>query len=377
MKRWITTTLIFGTLLTIGAPPSRAVDETIQVHFLRDLFSHDQGEWLPLLKGNPGMLDKSFFQRCDARIRWALDNNQVEDALRFALVADLASKAVNKVGKYRFGMVEYLFKSGNDPLATELLTNVLLTDPNMPEANYLGATIQMRSRNYFDAYNFYKKCCELNYMKDQSLYEMGVIDVTLNKQDKGEQEIRDAAKLNPENKDARDYVAKLDAADLNMIPGPKNGFSGIKIPMNPNVPRAVVLSPEQQRAVSAFSADGDMALRAGELDKAENDYRNVLKVDVRNVHSLDSLGAVLYRKDLLDPAIQTLEQATAYAPKDRDGWHFLGNCLERRFDTRKARPDLDRAISAYQKAVDLAPNEPLSEMELRRASDKKAPSAQR
>ena len=373
MKRWISASLLLSSLLTVGGRPAYAVDEAIQVHFLKELFQHDTGEWPMLLKSNKSVIDNSFFERCDARIHWALENNQLEDALRFALLADDACQAVNKSGIYRLGLVKALQKLGVDRLADELLQNILLTDPKNPEANFLEAVVELRANNYYEAYSWFKKAYDLDYKRDDCMFHMGNIDFAMKKDDQGEKEMREALKINPDHKGAKEVVMQLDAQHKNEIKG-GGGFKDIIVGVKDSAP---VLSAETQRTIKAFQEAGEAALKAGDIEKADSDFQRVLTLNPRDTESLDGLGAIYYRKGNLDAAIGYLERSTQFDPKDREGWHFLGNCLERRFDTKKTSPDLAKAITAYQKSVELGPQDPLSQMELRRASDKKAPSAQR
>lgn len=94
MKRFLVGLALFA--LTLPAFPA---DEKEQAKFLRQLFSCPESEWTQVLNENTPLLDDSFFERCEARIKWDMANNQVEDALRFAYVCDLASEVTGRPAK--------------------------------------------------------------------------------------------------------------------------------------------------------------------------------------------------------------------------------------------------------------------------------------
>src|ERR1017187_580971 len=113
MKKTLIATVLLWCFLWGGSPlPARAADEQAQVQMLMQLFRLTQPEWLGLLNENRMLLDASFFERCDSRIRWAIENNQIDDALRMSIVADMAMKSNGQVGRYRMTMV-YAFLKAN------------------------------------------------------------------------------------------------------------------------------------------------------------------------------------------------------------------------------------------------------------------------
>ena len=58
-------------------------------------------EWPEILARNRELLDASFFERCDARIRWDRQNNHPEDAMRLSEVANLACQLTGRPSEYR------------------------------------------------------------------------------------------------------------------------------------------------------------------------------------------------------------------------------------------------------------------------------------
>ena len=101
-------------LLTVGlAQPCRAAEESMQALMLRKLFATPLDGWRKVLEDNKNILDTSFFQRVEARIRWSIDNGQVDDALRFALAGDTAGAVVKHKTYDRIQRSQLLRHRGN------------------------------------------------------------------------------------------------------------------------------------------------------------------------------------------------------------------------------------------------------------------------
>ena len=66
-----------------------------------------------MLVDHRDQLDDAFFERVMARILWSVENNQVDDAIRFALVGDMASQTMGRPGQYRATLIEAFEKAGN------------------------------------------------------------------------------------------------------------------------------------------------------------------------------------------------------------------------------------------------------------------------
>ena len=109
--------MLMGASLWIGTPAVYGADEASQVLMLRRVFAASVDTWSSILEDNRKLLDKSFFERVESRIKWSIDNGQVEDAVRFAYVGDLAGKVVNRKTDYRMQMAQLFRKLGNFSLA--------------------------------------------------------------------------------------------------------------------------------------------------------------------------------------------------------------------------------------------------------------------
>ena len=75
-KRFITSfaaAALLGVSLSFAAPV-QAADEASQVLMLRRVFSAPVEAWPTVLKNNTRLIDKSFFERVEARIKWSIDN---------------------------------------------------------------------------------------------------------------------------------------------------------------------------------------------------------------------------------------------------------------------------------------------------------------
>ena len=125
-----------------AAPLSvQAADESSQVLMLRRVFATSVEYWPDILKKDTKLLDKSFFERIEARLKWSIDNGQIEDAVRFAYVGDLAGRIVNHKTTYRMQMAQLFRKIGNYSMAMDVINNVCITEPDNNDAIFYRASL--------------------------------------------------------------------------------------------------------------------------------------------------------------------------------------------------------------------------------------------
>lgn len=87
--------------LLLAALPAHAADEAEQARMLKELFRRPFPEWREVMQQNRSLLDDSFFERVEKRIRWSRDHGQVDDAVRFGIVGDLAAGVVGRPPRFR------------------------------------------------------------------------------------------------------------------------------------------------------------------------------------------------------------------------------------------------------------------------------------
>ena len=172
MKRFVLLLCLFS--------PAWAADEDSQIQMLKKILGPPSHSAEAVLAENRQLLDASFFERIDTRIRWGQENNQLEDAIRFSGLGDKARKVMGQPGRYRVELVHAFLRSGNYTLAKDVLTNILFTDPEEPEAQFLVATILKDEGDLFDARTLFKRAAEAGFAVEECLYEIGRIDRIFN-----------------------------------------------------------------------------------------------------------------------------------------------------------------------------------------------------
>jgi hypothetical protein len=95
-----------------SSPGICATDDS-QKLLLMQVLRADQEDWPAVLVDHREQLDEAFFERVRVRILWAVENNQIEDAIRFSVVGDMASQTLGRPGSYRATLVEAFERSGN------------------------------------------------------------------------------------------------------------------------------------------------------------------------------------------------------------------------------------------------------------------------
>ncbi len=88
--------------------------------------------------------------------------------------------------------------------------------------------------------------------------------------------------------------------------------------------------------------------RAGDLGRAEQIYRDVLRAEPNNVDALHLLGLIAHQAGHLDAALQLIRQALLLRPNFPEAHSNLGNALS-------DRGELDEAVFHYREAVRLRP----------------------
>lgn len=357
-KHWIVGAAL-GCGLLAGSPPARCADEAAQSQLLKQLFRTTEPEWLPLMKENTGLLDQSFFDRVDTRIRWAAENNQVDDAIRFALVADTACTALGRVGGYRLGLVQVFQKVGNDELARQLIENILLTNPEMAQARFMKAIYLRSDGNFADAETEFTKCMEQGYRTAECNFAIAQMAFLLEKLPKAKEYVASALRIDPNHPGALQLRETLDR-----LAAP----SGVPF-------GDVAVAPTKQPTIepakySMYLRTADAALRGNKLTEAEQNYKLAISANPNDGTPRIYLGALYYRMGNMGVAKANLWEGLRRTPKSADGWRYLGCACERDFDKSQKKEDLEQAKDAYKKALQLQPGDVISQMGLERLNGK-------
>lgn len=346
--------------------PARAADETAQVMMLKELFGSEQGAWKDILARHAGLLDQTFFDRVEARIRWGIENNHFDDSIRFAIVGDMAAMTVRRPDMYRFELAEMFVKAANLENALDLCENILLSNNNHMPALFMKASIFHDTQKWGEAYQMYEDVVAHGYNVAECYYRMALIDFSMGNDQRGRQNLTACLQKEPNHKGAQGLMAKLDQIEKNMkiAPGPQPGI----------VP-GTTANADTSQDVQAIFREAEKQFAAGDYTTAETLYISVLRIDRKHKEARKYLGALYYRQAQLEKAAEQLAQVATLDPGDIENYHFLGNTYERLFDTRADVKFLTAAVDAYQKAADLDPANAMIQSELARARGKLSSSA--
>lgn len=90
-------------------------------------------------------------------------------------------------------------------------------------------------------------------------------------------------------------------------------------------------------------------LKSGKLDKAEINYKKILKLDPKNIHALNNLGNLLFLKDKYNESIKLFDKVLKISPSSIDALMNKAICL-----TKIKKPI--QALNYYQKIININPN---------------------
>lgn len=364
---------IAGLLLVacpVSSPSAWAAEEYLQIQFIKAvLLPRPVSDWPKLMEQNRDLLDASFFERCDQRIRWGLDNNQIDDAIRFSMIADEAMRANGQEGKYSLSLVYAFLKSGNEQMAEQLLTFLRLRDPKNPEVRFLTFHIWRGQSNFHDAYNGYKMLAQEGYRSDECYYQMGFISALLDQGPRAEKELGECLAINPNHKEAQSLLDKLVKSRPTFVPtGSNAGFKDV--PVVGNTTTSVAANAENQKLADSLFRQAEAHVQTNQLPKAKDEYLRALQANPGLTKANVYLGALLYRMGDLDGAVRYLTVGVEQNPKDHDAWRFLAYAYERRFDSKKDATDLQKAIAAFERGASVFPEDRQFKVELQRVRAK-------
>lgn len=104
-----------------------------------------------------------------------------------------------------------------------------------------------------------------------------------------------------------------------------------------------------------FRQGNDLS-RAGEFDKAAEQYEKALEIDPQYVDAMTNLGVAYYNLGQLDKAIEQYSKAIELAPGDADIRSNLAAAHVQKHQSSGDQEELNRALEQYEKAIELNPD---------------------
>lgn len=363
LKRFVLGAAVFLTLQGSAGAATTAVE------MLRDLFRKPVTEWRQFLNDSKPILTNDFFENVEKRIRWGIENNHVDDAVRFAMVGDFGSEVKNRPANFRIDLAELFFKAGNQMMAGQLVDNILVTSPTTPaakRAKFLKAQLLESQNSVFGARELYLELDKEGFERAECLFRAGMIDMKIEQESRGLEELKKAKELGhiQAGIEYERYKKLLDS-----------GFVPEAIPPVENRPdidttTGTVAQPAGPDTATYLAA-AETALSNGNLAEAKTNLEGAYRKDPNNLEVTRSLAALLYRMAALDDAKAFLDEALGRFPQDAALWRYRANTFERLYDRKKVPGDLEAAVKDYQKALQLAPNNPFLPGEYERAKAKR------
>ncbi|MBQ7528558.1 tetratricopeptide repeat protein [bacterium] len=360
----LTLTALLGTSLLVSCPV-QAADEASQVLMLRRVFSAPVEYWPDILKKSTHLIDKSFFERVEQRMKWSIDNGQIEDAMRFAYVGDLAGNIVDRKKNYRMQMSQLFRKLGNFSLAIDLINNVCVFEPDNKEALFYKASLLQDSGDNVDSYPIYKQLAQDNYKRSECYYRMALLELQRDEIEEARDHLRECLKLDSKHALARKSLDQLERALAKATFIPKDDIQGSGLPIA-NLKDVPISTSDSSKALS-LAHQGDSALKEGSITQAQEFYEQSLALDKNSAPALMGSGIVSYRQGDLEGAIRNFQAASQkFTTGNADLEHYLGCCYELRYDLKKDKSDLEKAQKHFEKCQELNPQHELVEWDLKR-----------
>lgn len=340
----------------------------MQAQLLKQLFRTTEPDWIGILRENTGLLDQTFFERVDSRIRWSAENNQIDDAIRFSLVGDLACDALGRVGGYRLGLVYAFQKAGNDDIARQLVDNILLTSPSVHPARFMRASYLRADGDFLAADQEYRACIAAGHRVADCYAGLGMIATVMDKLQDAKQHFKNALAADPNHPIAGPSLAKIEAMTV------ATGAPFQDVPVTPGGGNNNAQMQVDPKLFALYLRQAESASKSNKLRDAELNYQKAITANPKDGASRIYLGALYYRMGNVGGALANINAGLGLSPQNAEGWRYAGCAFERRFDATRTADDLNNAKKAFQRTLELQPNDPIARMGLERLNGK-APKA--
>ncbi len=393
-KRWGASAMLSVALWT-GANAAA----TTSVEMLREMFSRPITEWQQTLRSNTRLLNEEFFTNVGKRVRWGIENNHVDDALRFAIVGDFAAEAVGKPANYRIDLADLFFKAQNYNMAGQIVDNILVSSGNTPAAKparFMKAKLYEVNKDLFNAYNLYVELANDRFRPEETWYSAGLISLFMNEVSRAKEELGKSAQAGSTLAPQRlEEIAARENQSWDSIPAARSGMNQPTVlpntkdvtpyPASSENPEYPDLIPAGTRTDPATPSNSGVALTTPQPAGDPLEQARMAVADNRLIDAIDlfegifdpgnaevsvEFGAVLYRMGDLEQAKGVYDKALARNAKNVELLRGRANTLERMYDRQGQKTDLNAALADYRQARTLDPQHMLLPWELTRAESK-------
>jgi tetratricopeptide (TPR) repeat protein len=355
-------------LLLLTVATAQAASSPVEM--LRDLFRSPVTEWKQILNQSKALLNEQFFTNVEKRVRWGIENNHIDDAMRFAMVGDFASEVKNRPAPYRIDLAQLFFDAENFTMASQMVENILITSPDTPpakRAKYLKAAMFELKQDFFSAHLLYVELAEEGYESGVMWYKAGQISMWLQQEDRGAEEWSRSLKAGhaPAGVALEKYKRSISGDWSEVFPAVENSAE-----TEAAVGSNAVTTPKPD--ADKKLVDAAVAIDNGDLASAKSILQELNRENPQDSEVTRKLSALLYRMGELEEAKAFLDAALATSPQDVELLRFRANTTERMFDRSREIEHLQAALVDYTLAVKLAPNHAFLPLEYERAQKKKS-----
>ena len=363
MRRYITSALLMVLLVASAQAASTPVE------MLRDIFRSPVTEWKRILSESKPLLTEAFFTNVEKRIRWGIENNHVDDAMRFAMVGDFAAEVKGRPAPFRADLAQLFYDAQNYTMAGQMVDNVLVTSPeseSAKRAKYLKASMAELKKDFFTAHELYVDLAKSGYEEGEMWFKAGQISMWLQQEERGIEEWDRAIKAG--NVQARvekeKYIAHTKGDWNELIPASPNSPETESTLQTASTPNNTGTDKDKKLVDAAAAVD------SGNLETAKSIYQELFREFPQDAEITRNLSALYYRMGDLEEAKAFLDVAIGMSPQDPELLRFRGNTYERMFDRSREVKHLENALADYRQAMQLSPNHQFLVIEFQRAQTK-------
>lgn len=362
MRRYITSAMI---LLLLAASAQAA---GTQVEMLRDIFRSPVTDWKRVLNESKPLLTEAFFTNVEKRIRWGIENNHVDDAMRFAMVGDFAAEVKGRPAPFRVDLAQLFYDAQNWAMCGQMVDNILVTSPDSEsakKAKYLKASMAEIKKDFFTAHELYIDLAKSGYEEGEMWFKAGMLSMWLQQEKRAIEEWDRAIKAGhvQARLEKEKYQQRMNQ-DIFAIDPIQNSPETERTLNTAGTPVSSGTDKDKKLVDAAAAIDN------GTLETAKSIYQDLFREFPQDPEVTRNLSALLYRMGDLEEAKAFLDVAIGMSPQDPELLRFRANTYERMFDRSREVKHLENALADYRQAMQLSPNHQFLVIEFQRAQNK-------
>ncbi len=312
---------------------------------LNSMLKAPKSGWARIVSERRSSLQRTQLEDPFLRALSLLKQDQVKQAWALAEAIDYIDWSLDSSQKYaaeaQLLLVRQLQQMAKNSLAQQYLKELVAVHPECPQAQCEAGKFYLLHGQVAQAEAPLRKAIDLAPTWAEGYLWLGEYALVRGDAEAAKALFKKTLELDPKNATAADALNGLQKPDAK--------------PFSLN-----------KQALGHFNK-AETFFDAGKFSEAIEEYQLALDADPQMGKAQIYMGDAYLRMGKPEIAIDCYRKAIVIAPGDKQAYRFLGDVLESRFDAKGDVADLDEAIAAYQKAIEIDPSYKMARENLEKA----------